>query len=416
MATDVDWETGFDHYHPSYGQDPFTVWSALRDTCPVARSDKFRGMWVPTRYDDIEAIARDTTRFSSRSPLVAEFASMSDFGIEVPPISSDPPYHTAFRQLLLPYFSPRRIEALAPEIAAHCDELIDAFDESGNFDAAQQYAQHIPVSVIAKMLGVPDEDAGMFRGWVHEMLELAATDMEVAVRSLTEFYGYFQSQIEQRRSQPGDDLVSFLIGAELDGRPLTEAEVFGGCLLLLIAGIDTTWSAIGSTVWHLAQNPDQQARLRTEPEVWTTALEEFLRAFAGDDGAGADRRRRVRRMPDAPRGPVVVALPRRQPGSGSLRGSRFCAARPRTEPSLRVRGRHPPVPRLQPGPTRAEDRGATPARSCARVPPGGSVSGDVVRRPGTRAADAATRQFERSLRRSRSRMMIDRLAVDTMPC
>ena len=280
VNAEIDWRTGFDHFDPGYGQDPFSIWSSLRDECPVARSDKFRGMWVPTRAADIEAIARDTERFSSRSPLVAEFGSMSDFGIEVPPISSDPPYHTAFRHLLLPFFSPRRIELLAPEITTLCDELIDAFDGSGTFDGARQYAQHIPVMVIAKMLGVPDSDGDMFRGWVHELLELGPTDIEVAARSLTEFASYFQTQIEQRRRDPGDDLVSFLISAELDGRPLTEAEVFGGCLLLLVAGIDTTWSAIGSTIWHLAQHPDQQARLRTEPELWGTALEEFLRAFA----------------------------------------------------------------------------------------------------------------------------------------
>ena len=279
----TDWRTRFDHYDPAYAADPFTVWSALRTDCPIARSERFRGMWVPTRHADIEAIARDTTHFSSRSPLVAQFGSMSDFGFVVPPISSDPPYHTAFRQLLLPFFSPRRIEAMGPIVTDLCDALIDDFAGEGgsiSFDAAQQYAQHIPVHVIARMLGVPDADGELFRKWVHEMLELAPTDLDVAISALTEFYLYFEAQIAERRTAPGDDLISFLISAELDGRPLTDNEVFGGCLLLLIAGIDTTWSAIGSTIWHLAQHPEEQRQLRDDPALWSNALEEFLRAYA----------------------------------------------------------------------------------------------------------------------------------------
>lgn len=282
-SSSIDWQSGFDHYDPAYAADPFSIWTALRAECPIARSERFRGMWVPTTHADIEAIARDTTHFSSRSPLVAQFGSMSEFGFVVPPISSDPPYHTAFRQLLLPFFSPRRIEALGPVVAELCDRLIDEFanaDGTLSFDAAQDYAQHVPVHVIARMLGVPDSDGALFRRWVHEMLELGPTDIEVAISALTEFYLYFQAQFEQRRVEPGDDLISFLINTELDGRPLDDNEVFGGCLLLLVAGIDTTWSAIGSTIWHLAQHPDQQQQLRADPDLWADALEEFLRAYA----------------------------------------------------------------------------------------------------------------------------------------
>jgi hypothetical protein len=237
-------------------------------------------MWIPTRYDDIEAIARNTEHFSSRSPVVAEFGAMSDFLLEIPPISSDPPYHTGFRHLLLPFFSPGRIDPLQPGIEAHCDALIDSFVEAGEADLARDYAQHIPVRVIAGMLGIPDEDGDRFRGWVHDLLEVAPTDFGVAATTLMEFFVYIQEHIERRRQEPTDDLVSFLLRAELDGLPLSDKELFGGCLLLLIAGIDTTWSAIGATLWHLAQHPEHQARLRNEPELWTSAIEEFLRAFA----------------------------------------------------------------------------------------------------------------------------------------
>jgi cytochrome P450 len=279
MST-TDWSRAFDHYDPTYAADPITVWRDMRAECPIGRSEKFRGMWVPVRHADIEAIARDPENFSSRSPLVAEFGAMSEFGLEVPPISSDPPYHTAFRALLLPFFAPNRIAALEPEIAAHADHLIDAFIDRGTCDGSTELAQHIPARVIANMLGIPDEDGDQFRTWVHEMLELAPTDVDVAARSLMEFFGYMQGHIERRRAAPADDLVSFLLNAEIDGRALADEELFGGCLLLLLAGIDTTWSAIGASLWHLARHPDDRARLRDDPAVWPSAIEELLRAYA----------------------------------------------------------------------------------------------------------------------------------------
>jgi cytochrome P450 len=276
----IDWTTQFDHFSPEYAADPFSVWEMLRDECPIARSEHFRGMWVPIRLSEIEEIARDTATFSSRSPLVTDFGSMADFGFEVPPISSDPPYHTEFRRLLLPFFAPARIEMWRPKIESMADALIDTFVDKGSCDAAQDYAQHIPVQVIAEMLGVPGTDSERFRTWVHELLELAPTDFELAIRVLLEFHTYLFEQVAQRRQHPGEDLISFLLKAEIDGRPLEDREIFGGCLLLLMAGIDTTWSAIGAAIWHLAANQQNQMRLRDDPELWPSAVEEMLRAFA----------------------------------------------------------------------------------------------------------------------------------------
>lgn len=278
--SEIDWTTGFDHYTPEYAQDPFAIWNRLRHECPIARSERFRGMWVPTRHADIEEIARDTATFSSRSPLVTEFGSMSEFGFEVPPISSDPPYHTDFRRLLLPFFSPTRIAAWRSRVETLADALIDTFADGRGCDAAQEFAQHIPVQVIAEMLGVPSADSDRFRGWVHELLELAPTDFDIAIKVLVEFHTYLFEQVALRREEPGEDLISFLLRADLGGRPLEEKEIFGGALLLLMAGIDTTWSAIGAAIWHLAINQDNQQRLRVDASLWPSAIEELLRAFA----------------------------------------------------------------------------------------------------------------------------------------
>lgn len=276
-----NWATEFDHFDPAYAADPFAVWDELRTTCPVARSPRFRDMVVPTRHAEIEAVARDTDTWSSRSPLVADFGSMADFGILAPPISSDPPYHTAFRKLLLPFFSPQRMEALRPAIAAHCDALAAAFDTAGPVDAAVAYAQHIPVHVITLLLGIPQEDGELFRGWIHDLLEVGPTDIERAAGGLLGFGEYLSGQIQRRVDEGmGDDLISFLLQAQLDGRPLSPDEVFGGCLLLLVAGIDTTWSAIGASLWHLATHAGDQQRLRDEPALLPSAIEELLRAYA----------------------------------------------------------------------------------------------------------------------------------------
>jgi cytochrome P450 len=276
----IDWLTRFDHDDPSYAADPFPVWQALREYPGIAQSESFRNMWVPCRHADVVAVANDTDTFSSRQPIIAQYAPLTDFALEVPPISSDPPYHTEVRRLLLPFFSPKRIEALTPQVEGLADQLIDGFVADGRCDAATDYARHIPVRIIATMLGVPLEDEHRFLGWVHQLLELAPMDFFEGMAGLMEFFEYFIGQVQQRRVHPGDDLISFLITAEIEDRPLTDQEILGMCLLLLLAGIDTTWSAIGATLWHLAQHPDQQQRLRDEPGIWPIAREEFLRAYA----------------------------------------------------------------------------------------------------------------------------------------
>ncbi len=280
--TPIDWATEFNHYTEEYAANAFAVWDELRTGCPVAHSDSFRGMWVPTRHEDIVAIANDTETFSSRSPLVAQYGSMADFGVVAPPISSDPPYHTEIRRMLLPFFAPGRIEKLRASIEAHCNELIDGFIDQDGCDVATEYAQFIPVKVIATMLGIPPEDGDQFRTWVTQLLENAPTNIEVAGLHLFELFGYFGEHMERMKQNPGDDLISFLVANAHDviGRELQQDELFGMCLLLLLAGIDTTWSAIGASIWHLAAHADDQQRLRAEPALWPVAIEELLRAYA----------------------------------------------------------------------------------------------------------------------------------------
>ena len=197
-----------------------------------------------------------------------------------PPISSDPPYHGLIRRMLLPAFAPRPIAALEPFTRDLCRELLAATEGRTSFDAALEYAQDIPVRVIVRFLGFPQEDADLFRGFIRLVLEDVDLPPEEREERFANVDAYMDAQIEDHIARPRDDLTSFLIEAEVGGRKLAVEHIRGTMILLMVAGIDTTWSAIGASLWHLAQHPEDRHRLATEPALMDTALEELLRAYA----------------------------------------------------------------------------------------------------------------------------------------
>lgn len=277
-----DWATDFDHTDDVWAADPYPIWAELRKTCPVAHTDRYGGVWLPTRYDDVAAIAYDTDRFTSRSVVVSEFRPPMELAPQgiAPPISSDPPFHKDARRLLLPIFSPQSVDKLEPSTRAYCEELIAAMAGRDVVDAAQEYAQHIPVRVIANMLGLPEADADVFRGFVNHVLEGVALPLEQRAEGMLALFGYLQGHIEDHIANPRDDLITFLLESEMDGQKLDLFHVGRTIGLLLIAGIDTTWSGIGASLWHLAGTPADRERLVHEPHLLPLAIEEFLRAYA----------------------------------------------------------------------------------------------------------------------------------------
>jgi cytochrome P450 len=280
----TDWATDWDFLDPRWMNDPFPIWDALRQSCPIAHTERFDGVYLPTRWQDIRDIAYDTASFSSRKPAVRENAYDQRGG--APPISSDPPMHRPARMALLPPFTPQNIDKLEPHARTVCNELIDAIlvkagTNGGHFDGAVDYAQSIPVRLIAHMLGVPESDGDMFRRWINEILQLGTTDREIRVSANMEMKEYFAARLSERRANPGDDLISYLSQQRYpDGEPFRDNHVIGSCGLLLVAGIDTTWSGIGASIWHLAKTPADLQRLVAEPALIPTAIEEFLRAYA----------------------------------------------------------------------------------------------------------------------------------------
>jgi cytochrome P450 len=278
----LDWTKDFDHTDEAWAADPYPIMDGLRATCPVAHSDRYGGAWLPTRHVDVSAIANDTEHFTSRSVVVTAHRPPLELAPEgiAPPISSDPPFHSDARRMLLPVFSPQRIDELEASTRAYCQELLAAMKGKDVVDAATDYAQHIPVRVIANMLGLPEEDGDLFRGFVLHVLEGVALPLEERIVGFQQLFNYLMPQINDRIANPRDDLISVLLASELDGQPLDPFHVVRTVALLLIAGIDTTWSAIGASIWHLAKTPADRERLVNEPALMPLAIEELLRAYA----------------------------------------------------------------------------------------------------------------------------------------
>jgi cytochrome P450 len=273
----TDWSTDFDHLDPRWSENPYPIWDDLRQRCPIAHTDRFMGAYFPSRYEDVRAIAYDTEHFSSRRVIVRDTRPPL---IPAPPITSDPPEHRTAKHILLPAFTPEVITRHEPRTRDICCELIGQIAGNSRCDAAVDYAQEIPVRVIAHMLGVPEREGDLFRRWIKEILEIGVTDHEVLMRASGEMIAYFAEQIAGRRSSPRDDLISYLVNVHIEDRLLSDEQINGTLRLLLIAGIDTTWSAIGSCLWHLAQHNEDRRRLTSEPGLMDSAVEEFLRAYA----------------------------------------------------------------------------------------------------------------------------------------
>jgi cytochrome P450 len=278
----ADWANDFSHLEPEWAADPYPIQDDLRQRCPIAHTDRFGGGWLPTRYEDVAAIAYDTEHFSSRAIIMSNFRpphELAPIGGS-PPISSDPPFHHDARKLLLPAFTKTAVGRQEAATRAFCHSLIDAFDGQDVVDAARDYAQHIPMRVIADMLGFPPEDGPQFRQFVENTLEGVNLPPDERIARMTALFDYLLAQVHDHLDRPREDLTTYLINAELYGQKLQPSHVVGTMALLLIAGIDTTWSAIGASLWHLAQTPTDRGQLIADPELLPTAMEEFLRAFA----------------------------------------------------------------------------------------------------------------------------------------
>jgi hypothetical protein len=282
-----DWATDFDHGAPEYNANIHQIWDDLKAAgCPIAHTERYGGTWLPLTHEMVHEIAYDTEHFSSRSVVVGqrkpseiEDAMPAPIG-GAPPITSDPPFHQEARRLLLPAFSPKKIDPLREDIRGMCNDLIDKMGDKPFSDAALEYAQHIPVLVISSMCGLPSEDGDLFRDWVHVILAGIGESLESREDIFVGLAEYLDRHVQDHIENPRDDLITYLLNAEIMGGKLSPEHVRGTIILLIVAGIDTTWSGIGNSIWHLATNAVDRRRLSENPDMIPMAVEEFLRAYA----------------------------------------------------------------------------------------------------------------------------------------
>jgi cytochrome P450 len=276
----------FNPMAPEFVADPYPTYRRLREEDPVHQSPL--GFWVLTRYEDVVASLRDPRMI--KEPIAAFVAQR--FGLPAPPLGMglsmldrDPPDHTRLRGLVSKAFTPRVIEQLRPHIQQIVDGLLDKVEGDPGMDLIEQFAYPLPVIVICEMLGVPVEDHERFKGWGLDIARgldaiLLPPDSPVAERSVTArraLADYFRGLIAQRRRAPREDMLSGLIAAEEAGDKLSEEELLATCILLLVAGHETTVNLIGNGSLALLRHPDQRKRLQEDPSLITTAVEELLR-------------------------------------------------------------------------------------------------------------------------------------------
>ena len=279
-----DFATDWDHSDPQWVADPYPIWDDLRQRCPVAHTERYGGAWFPATHEGVSKIANDTENFTSRAVIINNGRpDGEDIPAPIggaPPITSDPPFHQIARRLILPALAPGPINALEPRIRSLCVDLLASMGDHEIVNGGMDYAQHIPPAVISRMLGFPEADEELFRSFVHMVVNAIDLPVEQRIEEFQPIIDYFEIQIEDHRANPRDDLTSYLLDVEVLGEKLAIEHVFGTMILILIAGIDTTWSAIGAALWHLAKSPGDLDRLVNEPDLMPVAIEEFLRFYA----------------------------------------------------------------------------------------------------------------------------------------
>lgn len=271
------------HYDPfdsDVQDDPYPVYRQLRDEAPVYRAET-ASTWVLSRHEDVTASLLNHHTFSSvngvfptppDAPFLESFLPMM--------ITMDPPRHDQLRGLVSRAFTPRRIAALEAGIDEMAASLADKFtDNGGRADFVVDFAGILPAMVIADLLGVPREDRQQFREWSSTLIQSNPARGEVAegLAAAAAVYSYFADFLVERRQRPRDDLMSALVRAEVGGQKLTDDELLGFCLLLLIAGHETTTNLLGNAAVVLAKDPRSRRRLVADPKLIGHAVEELLR-------------------------------------------------------------------------------------------------------------------------------------------
>ncbi len=280
----------FNPLDPAFRADPYPFYDRLRSEDPVHQAG---GRWVISRYADCVSLMRDPRSSSDATKSGGYARSVVERGGSKPDkrllamrpfLILDPPDHTRLRGLVSKAFTPRVVEGLRPRIQQLVDELLDKAADAGSMEVIEDLAYPLPVTMICELLGVPPEDRSTFKEWSRDLArgqdppEVMSPDVaKRSVQAMSSLMAFFGDLCKERRKSPRDDLLSALIAAEEEGDRLTEEELLATCVFLLAAGHETTVNLIGNGALALLRHPDQLERLRDDPSLAPSAVEEFLR-------------------------------------------------------------------------------------------------------------------------------------------
>ncbi len=276
---------------------PHVHWAYLRDHAPAFRyeQDDLAPFWAITRYEDIQRVSRDPKTFSNKTEIVLRLDQFEQAGA-VPQthhlLDMDPPEHAQYRSLVNRQFTSRglallegRIDEVAGEVVERAaTKVVDPLTQRGAAEVVSEISNLLPLITICELLGVPAERESDVIQWVNELVGLAdpeyqrgRTPQETASAASQALLGFFMQLVQQKRQQPGDDLLTTLVQAELNGSPLGPLDLLSYCYLLIIAGNETTRNTISGGLQALIEHPDQLALLRADPSLMESAVEEILR-------------------------------------------------------------------------------------------------------------------------------------------
>ena len=281
----------YDLYSHEFRLSTHETYARMRKETPVHRQPGLDGetpIWFVTRYDDVVALLTDNERFVVDPKLALTPEQLAAFEAAGPAaddrvsenlLAKDGDDHRRLRRLVTKAFTPRMVEQLRPRIQEIADDLIDRVAERGRMELVDDFAFPLPITVIAGLLGIPVEDRQRFREWSSNVVTPALTPelQEVAARRADEFVAYLDDLFARRRAEPTDDLVSALVQAEDAGDTLSQNELYGMVVLLIVAGHETTVSLIANAVLALLSNPDELAKLRADRSLMSSAVEELVR-------------------------------------------------------------------------------------------------------------------------------------------
>jgi len=256
-------------YTPSILEDPYPSYQHWRTHHPVWQ-DEETGDWVLSRHDDVRRILKDSVQFSSNA--------MGGGSVALPLLADDPPRHTQLRGIVNKAFTVRMLRSIEDNVVDIADVLVDRLAAGKEVDMVTALTTPLPVAVISQMMAIPDERAADFKRWSDALTgTLAGASLADRQLEIAEMAEYFNSLIPLRRAHPGSDLISSVVNARLSGEGLADSEIVGFCMLLLIAGNETTTNLLGNFLNILVDQPSLQQRLMEEPGLVESAIEETLR-------------------------------------------------------------------------------------------------------------------------------------------